>query len=202
MKGALVLEANNLATSYIENLGNGKFKMKSLPMLTQVAPVNGLLTHDVNGDGNPDVVMVGNDYGNEVFIGRYDAFTGLVLLGDGKGNFRIVTSAESGFYVPGDAKALIHLLTNKGDLYVATQNRDSLKVFSSTKTDVNVFKPRTLDVRAELVYSDGKTYKIEFYYGSGYLSQSGRSIAIPKGVKSMNIYNSKGESRTLNFQSQ
>ena len=31
------------------------------------------------------MLMIGNDYGNEVFSGRYDAGTGTVLLGDGKG---------------------------------------------------------------------------------------------------------------------
>ena len=31
--------------------------------------------------------MIGNDYGNEVFSGRYDAGTGIVLLGDGSGEF-------------------------------------------------------------------------------------------------------------------
>jgi len=199
MKGALVLEAKNLASSYVENLGNGKFVMKPLPVLTQVAPVNGLLTDDVNRDGHLDIVMVGNDYGNEVFIGRYDAFTGLVLLGDGKGNFNVVPSAESGFYVPGDAKALARLSSPKGDLYIATQNRDSLAVFISGKEKSGyIFKPGALDVRAELIYPDGKVQKMEFYYGSGYLSQSSRRIQIPRDVKELIIYDSKGDSRKVN----
>ena len=50
--------------------------------------------------------MIGNDYGNEVFSGKYDAGTGTVLLGDGKGNFVAVPSVKSGFKVAGDAKAL------------------------------------------------------------------------------------------------
>ncbi len=50
--------------------------------------------------------MIGNDYGNEVFSGKYDAGTGTALLGDGKGNFVAVPSVKSGFKVDGDAKAL------------------------------------------------------------------------------------------------
>ncbi len=46
-----------------------------------------MVADDVNGDGNLDILMVGNDYGNEVFVGRYDAFKGALLLGNGKGNF-------------------------------------------------------------------------------------------------------------------
>jgi hypothetical protein len=198
MKGTLVLEANNLSSSYIENLGNGKFKMSALPVLTQIAPVNGLLTTDVNEDGNPDVVMVGNDYGNEVFIGRYDAFTGLVLLGNGKGDFDIIPSAKSGFYVPGDAKALARLTADKGELYMATQNQDSLRVFISKREGSQfIFKPGTLDVRADLHYADGTIQHVEFYYGSGYLSQSSRRVRIPKEVKEITVSDSKGGSRKV-----
>ncbi len=108
-KGALDLEAKWMASSYVENLGNGSFAMHALPELVQVAPVNGTAVADVNLDGHTDVVLVGNDYGNEVFAGRYDAFTGLVLLGNGHGGFQVVRSAQSGFGVFGDAKALVRL---------------------------------------------------------------------------------------------
>ena len=39
-----------------------------------MSPVNGIITADLNSDGNLDVVVTGNDYGNEVFSGRYDAY--------------------------------------------------------------------------------------------------------------------------------
>ena len=61
--------------------------LKPLPKLVQRSPVNGIVVADINFDGNLDAFMIGNDYGNEVFSGKYDAGTGTVLLGDGKGNF-------------------------------------------------------------------------------------------------------------------
>jgi hypothetical protein len=195
---ALLLEANQMASSYIENLGGNKFELRALSVRAQVAPVNGLLTDDVNKDGHPDVVMVGNDYGNEVFVGRYDAFTGLVLLGDGKGNFTEKSSAESGFYVPGDAKALVKVKGVKHDFFVASQNRDSLRVFITLNGErVSVFQPELTDVKAELVFTDGRKQSVEFYYGSGYLSQSTRQLAIPEGVKELLIVNSKGDRRIV-----
>jgi enediyne biosynthesis protein E4 len=198
LKDAVVLEANHMQTSYIENKGNGKFEMRSLPMLAQVAPVKGLLTFDVNEDGNLDVLMIGNDYGNEVFTGRYDAFTGLILLGDGKGKLTPVPSAASGFYIPGDAKGLVHLSGKKGDMFIASQNRDSLRVFAPVKnTKANMFKPELQDVSAQLIYADGHQQKIEFYYGAGYLSQSTRVIRIPPGVKELKVYDGQGKSRTV-----
>ncbi len=200
LKGALTMQANHMASSYIENLGNGKFRLTSLPTPVQVAPVNGMVTEDMNGDGNLDVLMVGNDYGNEVFTGRYDAFTGLILSGDGKGSFVVVPSAKSGFYVGGDAKALARLVGKSGDLFLASQNRDSLKVFSASATSSpseKIFKPQPLDSWAEFSFSNGEKQRVEFYYGSGYLSQSSRSVRIPSGVKEITVYNYQGKSRKI-----
>ena len=200
-KDALLLEANQMASSYIENLGGNKFGLRPLSVWAQIAPVNGLLTEDVNHDGHMDVIMVGNDYGNEVFVGRYDAFTGLVLLGDGKGNFTEKSSSQSGFYVPGDAKALVKLKGVKQDFFVASQNGDSLKVFIGGKNErVSVFQPELTDIKAELIFDDGRKQSVEFYYGSGYLSQSTRQLAIPKGVKELVIFNSKGGRRSVTLQ--
>jgi hypothetical protein len=196
MLGALKLEANEMASCYIENTGNGEFELVHLPTLAQIAPVNGLITKDVNDDGNADVIMVGNDYGNEVFAGRYDAFTGLILLGNGHGGFSAKGSAETGFYVPGDAKSLVSLIGTKNDLLIASQNRDSLKVFARATTEnVNRFIPEALDVKADLMLEDGRKQLVEFHYGAGYLSQSARELILPKGVTDILVYDSQGHSR-------
>jgi hypothetical protein len=197
-KDALVLKANQMASVYVENLGGSKFSMKPLPVLTQVAPVNGMIAQDVNDDGNPDVVMAGNDYGNEVFAGRYDAFNGLILFGDGKGGFRAGLSAETGFYVPGDAKALVSVKGADEDIFIASQNKDSLRVFARQRpVGLTTFSPAPLDVKAELTFTNGKKQAVEFCYGSGYLSQSSRVLMIPATAKEIVVFNSKGESRKV-----
>lgn len=194
--GAMILEANEMASVFVENLGKGQFSISKLPSLAQVAPVNGMVTEDFNDDGFPDVAMVGNDYGNEVFIGRYDAFNGLVLLSDGKGRFYPQTAAQTGFYVPGDAKALVKLQGVTQTLFVASQNRDSLEVFSRRSSGQHLL-PEILDTKAEYIFTDGTKQVVEFYYGSGYLSQSTRTTSIPAGVSEIIVYNSKGASRKI-----
>ena len=199
LKEALILDANWMASSYIENLGNNKFAMRALPVISQSAPINGMVISDVNDDENLDVLMVGNDYGNEVFAGRYDAFTGLILLGDGKGSFQVMQSAASGFYVPGDAKSLVNLYRANGDeLFIASQNKDSVEVFvKESSNNFRVLEVKPLESSAEIFYQDGRKQKIEFYYGSGYLSQSSRKMLLPRSFKEIVIYDYAGKSRKI-----
>lgn len=202
-EGALIMEANNLASSYIENKGNGKFEMKDLPFEAQQAPVFGVISKDINNDRNLDLIMVGNDYGMDPLSGRHDAFNGLCLLGDGKGGFKSLTIAESGFYVKGDGKGLATLQNTNGDEFIiASQNQDSLLVYSPNRADLqkvnkNVrLKPN--DVTAEIFYKDGTKAMREFYYGSGFLSQSSRMIAYHDDIEKIIVTDFSGNKRELN----
>jgi hypothetical protein len=198
----IVLKATHSHSSYIENKGSGKFEIRPLPDLVQVAPINGMVVLDANDDGNLDVAMVGNDYGNEVFSGRYDACRGIVLLGDGRGNFKVTSSVNSGFEVEGDGKALSKLNSITGPLLIATQNTDSLRIFRLRKDmreNERTFTPLKSDSWATFSFANGKKTKVEFYYGSGYLSQSSRVIRIPIDVTEMMVYDFAGKSRTVDF---
>ncbi|PZX60395.1 FG-GAP repeat protein [Algoriphagus ratkowskyi] len=200
-KDALILTGNYDKTAYIENLGGGKFKVKRLPTLAQVAPVNGLVAEDVNGDGNLDVVMVGNDYGNEIFIGRLDAHVGLVLLGDGKGGFAPMSPQESGFMVPGDGKALVKIASAQGEpLIIASQNRGKLLMFQlQTSQGSKTITPGQEVMAVILELENGKKQRIEASLGSGFLSQSGRQIVLPKGVKGIQLQDYKGNVKAVDM---
>jgi enediyne biosynthesis protein E4 len=178
----LTLKATNCSSVYVENLGNGDFKISTLPVQAQFAPIGGMVTGDFNDDDFLDVVLVGNDYGNELQVGRMDALNGLLLLGDGKGGFSPQVAQKSGFYVPFNAKSLVKL---SGGLVVASQNRADLRVFSSPKAE-QYFTVKPKDISVKIQLKNGKIRKEECYYGSSYLSQSSRSIAIPKGGKVLN----------------
>jgi hypothetical protein len=198
LKDALVLDANCMESSYIENLGGGKFSIKPLPTLAQVSPVNGIVVSDLNNDNNLDLLLAGNDFGNEVFAGRFDASIGSVLIGDGKGGFDVVPSSKSGFYVPGDAKSLVKLYGSSGnEIFIASQNRDSLCAFVKTANKLPVHTLSSNDRWADVEFNDGRKQRVEFYFGSGYLSQSTRKFTLPAGVKQYNIYDHKGSSRKI-----
>jgi hypothetical protein len=133
LEGAIILTGNYDRSIYAENLGDGTFSHKALPSQAQVAPVNGITILDYDNDGHLDALLIGNDYGNETFIGRYDAQNGLLLKGDGKGNFTGIESDESGFLVPGDAKSMSLVKNAKSNEHhiVVTQNRGKLLIFKN-----------------------------------------------------------------------
>ncbi|MGZ3873945.1 MAG: VCBS repeat-containing protein [Mucilaginibacter sp.] len=196
-KGAIRLKANMLQSCYLQNNGNGKFTMTPLPVDAQISQLDGMVTDDFDGDGNLDVVLSGNDFGTEVSTGRYDAFNGLMLKGDGKGNFKPLSILQSGIYIPGDGKALVKLRGAKGDyLIAASQNRAAMKIFE-LKRAVKTIPLKPLDVFAEVTYKNGKKSKVEFYNGTSFLSQSGRFFNIDQGMRSVTITDSFGKVRNI-----
>jgi hypothetical protein len=198
-KGALRLKSNTSQSCYLRNDGKGKFTMIPLPNQAQISAINGMVVDDFDGDGNLDVMMSGNDFGTEVGTGRYDAFNGLMLKGDGKGNFYPQSILQSGIYIPGDGRALVKLQGNSRNyLLAASQNRDALKIFE-LKRKVNNIKLLPDDESAVITYQNGVKQKQEFYYGSSFLSQSGRFITLNSAIKSVEITNYKGQTRLLNF---
>lgn len=199
MKGTLKLQVNDFNNSYIRNDGNGKFTITSMPLPTQYSCMNGMVTEDFDGDGNLDLLVNGNDFGTEVSVGRYDACNGLFLKGDGKGGFKPLTILQSGWFVPGDSKALIKLRgSNNKCLLVASQNKGKLKSFE-LKEKVSFVPVNPLETSAVITYKNGVKQKREIYYGASFLSQSGRFLNIDANVKKVEIKDYKGGLRTIDF---
>lgn len=197
LKDAMVLTANDFKSSFIRNDGNGKFSLHPLPPQAQLAPVYGMVVDDYNNDGNPDIAIAGNDYGNEVTNGRYDAMNGLLLTGDGAGNFKPQSMLQSGLFIPGDARSLVKLKRgNSGYLLAASQNQGKLKVFALKKNErtVSILPDETAAI---LQLKNGKKRLEEFYNGGSFLSQSSKFIQVNETVDSISIMNDKGVSRTI-----
>ena len=192
-----VLNATEMRSSYIENKGNGVFKFSPLPFEAQEAPVYGMQAKDVDQDGQLDLILVGNDYGMDPYSGRHDAFNGLILKGDGTGNFGPMSLQDSGFYVEGDAKGLVSLRSGKDEeLVLASQNQGALKVYAKqTGEKEKAIVLKEGDFYAELEFKGGKKQKVEFYYGNSFLSNGSRTLWVNPLVKGITIVNYKGESR-------
>jgi hypothetical protein len=117
----------------LQNNGKNSFTLNLLTIEAQFAPINDILTEDIDSDGNLDLLLVGNFYYSEVERGRYDAFKGLYLKGDGRGNFIPVLPSKSGFVVDGDARRLVTMSQKNRTLIIASQNDDNLVIHSVLK---------------------------------------------------------------------
>jgi enediyne biosynthesis protein E4 len=197
LKDAQILKSNWLESSYIENLGNGKFKINALPYPAQIAPIRGMMPYDYDNDGLLDVVMVGNDYGMELLQGRADGFNGLILKNIGMGQFKPIELNESGFYVPNDARALSKVrLANNKELILATQNRGELKIFAPNQSIVNqpitqVIAPQKNEVKAVITFKNGQKRLQEFYLGHSFLSQYPLSISLNSSILEVIFFDKK-----------
>ncbi|MBS1664847.1 MAG: VCBS repeat-containing protein [Bacteroidetes bacterium] len=196
-KGALILEANEFRSCFLRNDGAGRFTLVPLPSEAQWSAINGMCVADFDGDGQLDVVMNGNDYGTEVSTGRYDAFNGLYLSGDGRGGFRPRSILESGIYIPGNGKALVRLRGRDGaSLVAASQNRGPLKVFALRRFGPSLAL-QPADVSLLVHYRDGHVRREEVYYGASFLSQSARIVDWTRDVISVEITDNLGRKRQV-----
>ncbi|MFT5302181.1 MAG: hypothetical protein ACI87E_002156 [Mariniblastus sp.] len=122
---SLQLEVNTFASCVLIATEEG-FKKVDLPNPAQMAPIRDALAMDINDDGHLDIVAVGNLYNAEVETVRYDAGLGLVLLGDGTGQFEAVLSGDSGLGIRKDSRQLEIVKTRDGEKVVIANNHGSL----------------------------------------------------------------------------
>ncbi|AZQ59306.1 hypothetical protein EJ994_10990 [Maribacter sp. MJ134] len=129
LKNSLHYITDTFASVYIENLGQGKFKISPLPGLAQLTNINDMQVEDYNGDGHTDVLIVGNLFVSEIETPRNDAGTGLLLLGNGKGDFTPLRGAKIGFYAAGDAKRIATIKVSGKNHILVGNNNDVLQSF-------------------------------------------------------------------------
>ncbi len=126
---ARVLEAYWFASSVALNRGDGTFELSPLPTEAQFAPIYAALPGDVDGDGNADVIVAGNQYGAAPVYGQYDASYGLLLRGDGLGNLAPVDPETSNLVVLGQVRDLEPFRhATAGRLVVVARNNDALQL--------------------------------------------------------------------------
>ena len=184
LKEAIRLTATQLASGVFLNDGQGHFAFRPFPRMAQLSPIFGLAAADFDGDGHVDVVAGQNFHGPQVETGRYDGGLGVLMLGDGKGNFRLLTPQESGVYIPGEARAIaIADLNTDGspDLVVTRINENVLALVNhrgnghrSVAVALHGGKsnPAAVGAKALARYRDGSVRVAEVHAGSGYLTQA------------------------------
>ncbi|GAA4968576.1 VCBS repeat-containing protein [Algibacter aquimarinus] len=128
VKNAVIYEITNFESILLIN-ENGKLKLQKLPIEAQVSPIKDALVDDINSDGFKDIIIVGNHFGVEVETVRYDAGFGLIMLGDGKNNFKPLSAINSGLHLPSDSRSIKSVKINNEDMFIITNNNASPVVY-------------------------------------------------------------------------
>ena len=127
LKDAKKLEANYLKTALLIQNAQGKFEEKTLPTEVQFAPIYTIIVTDYDQDGRKDIVMCGNLNKSRLKLGKYDANYGLLLKGDGKGQFVSIPQLQSGFNLQGDIRSAVSM---KGHILFGI-NQQGIRAFKN-----------------------------------------------------------------------
>lgn len=121
LSAAKKLSANCFETIYFEN-DKGIFRARKLPLQANFFPVYAIGTGDFDQDGKQDIILAGNTDHARIKLGKIDAGYGVLLKGDGKGNFDYVPQLKSGLMVKGCTRDIIKLPGKKNRLMFALNN--------------------------------------------------------------------------------
>src|SRR5205823_9090248 len=130
LRRAVHYQTDTFASVYLQNNGDGTFTSVPLPNLAQLSPIRGIIAHDVDGDGNLDLIVAGNLYDTEPNTPPADAGNGLWLRGDGQGHFTPVAPVQSGFLAPRHVTGMALVKTTAGSAVLVANHGDSLQVFA------------------------------------------------------------------------
>ncbi len=134
IKAAEVKDANMFSSLVALNRGQLKFEIRKLPEEVQFSSVHAIYAEDFNGDGRIDLFLAGNDTHFIPQFSKLDANEGLLLFGNGEGNFQTTDAKKSGIKLTGDIKQ-ISKISYRGEKHLLiTGNNQQARIFRITKS--------------------------------------------------------------------
>jgi len=124
VEGTTELSIVTLSHYILKNNGKGKFEPIEMPDVTQLAPINAVVSSDFNKDGLEDILIAGNLYETEVETPRYDSGVGQILINQGNFTFKELDVYESGIYLPMDVKDVQLINSKSGDFLMVANNNN------------------------------------------------------------------------------
>ncbi len=196
LAGALRKEVSVLQTLYINNKGDGTFTYKYLPLAAQRSPTYGISITDVNDDTFLDILLTGNRRDSETLSGFLDGSIGTTLVGNGKGSFTAIPVDKSSFYTPWNSRGILKLMSVNNTNFLVANNDGELASFERSRKSKTI-PIKEDDIYALVTFKNGKTRKVEFYFGSGYLTQDSRKLEVPTNTSAIYIVNSQNLKRKI-----
>ncbi len=176
--------ATELRSGIFLSQPDGTFRFEPLPRIAQIAPLQGIVAGDFDGDGFADVYAVQNSFAPIPAVGRFDGGLSQLLRGDGTGHFTAVTAAQSGLMAPGDAKALVQFDLDRDGWpdFLVSRNNDTTLAYrnlgvTGRQSQRIVLRgprgnPSAIGARITVELKDGRKRMVEVNAGVGGYGQS------------------------------
>jgi hypothetical protein len=200
--GASANDAVRVGATTFDNMlfinQGGRFEARALPSAAQLAPASGPVVADFDGDGREDLFLSQNFYPTEIGTLRFDAGAGILLLGDGQGNFQPQSVRQSGISVLGDQRGAATADFDgdaRPDLAVA-QNGTLTRLFRNVRAREGIRvkldggPDNPLGIGAQLrVMSRGQAGPVrEVRAGTGYWSMDGATTVLARPPNADSIW--------------
>ena len=196
---AKLLKVSDLASIILLNRG-GNFEIRQLPVEAQLTPVMGASVADFDGDGNEDLFLSQNYFAVRVEDYRMDAGEGLLLKGNGRGEFSTSFGYQSGIKVFGEQRGSVAGDLNgdgRPDLIVA-QSKSKPKLFFNEigqaglrfNLSGSLANPLAQGATVSAVFADGTKGPARLIGGSsGRYSQSaaGQTLGAAKRIRAIEV---------------
>ena len=195
-KGAVRVGATTYDHELLLNRGT-HFEPRPLPPLSQIAPAFAPVVGDFDGDGREDVFLAQNFSPTEMETPRFDAGVGAVLLGDGRGGFRVLDVGEAGVRIFGDqrgAAAADYDGDGRLDLAVS-QNGAATTLWHNVggapglrvRLRESADNPLGIGTQLRVIAGDRRGAVREVHAGAGYWSMDGATtvLALPPDAQAV-----------------
>jgi hypothetical protein len=177
--------ANEFAHLLLVNNG-GVFTISSLPFESQIGPINGMQSIDVNQDGYLDVVINGNNKYTRDQHGPDDAHNGGVLMNNKVKGFTFINGFKSNLNLPGDGRGMVLNQMGETTRIISTQNNASTLVYvlKGKTTSINI---PTGAIDGYAILKNGTKRKLHLYQGAGYMSSMQSRVIVDQNLKSLSF---------------
>lgn len=180
------LQANCLETMLFLNRG-GRFEARALPAEAQFSPAFGIVVADFDNDGAEDIFLAQNFFAVPADVARSDAGWGLILKGDGSGNFTPLSPEQTGVRIPGEQRGAASAdFDHDGRIdFAVGQNAGPTKLYRNDSA--------ASGLRVQLVDGAGATLRADngpartLSVGSGYWSADSQVRIFPRNTQKLNI---------------
>ena len=123
---AEVLSADYFSNAVFINNGNFQFAVKALPFEAQLTSFKDATIINANNDSLPDILIMGNYYGNNIEMGRYDADYGTILINKGKGEF--ISEPMNGLSIKGEVRHIRKINIGKKETFILGCNNGPARI--------------------------------------------------------------------------